>query len=471
MQPASLLLSPLKIDRRPVMPSPSAQPLSPPQRQVYSVAQLNREARALLEGSFPLIWVEGEISNLARPASGHIYFTLKDEQAQVRCAMFKMRRRLLDFQPENGSAVLARVRVSLYEARGDYQLIVEHLEEAGDGRLRREFERLKRRLAEEGLFDEARKRPLPALPRRIGIVTSPSGAAIRDVLSVLRRRFPAIPVLIYPVPVQGPDAPPAIVAALHTAARRNECDLLIVTRGGGSLEDLWAFNDEAVARAIADSPIPVVSAVGHEIDFTIADFAADARAATPSAAAELVSPDRGEWLDTLRHWRSRLARTMQTRLARERQHLEALTRHLRHPGQRLQEQAQRLDELELRLTRALRGRLRHGRARLDTLAARLHGQSPRRQLQALQVRLDTDRRRLLAAMPQRLELERQRLSALARALDAVSPLATLSRGYAIVQDADGRVIRKASEVSVGDDVRVRLAEGRLGCRVEEVEKK
>ncbi len=439
-----------------------------PRREIYSIAQLNREARTLLEGNFPLIWVEGEISNLARPASGHIYFTLKDEQAQVRCAMFKMRRRLLGFQPENGSAVLARVRVSLYEARGDYQLIVEHLEEAGDGRLRRQFEQLKQRLADEGLFDAARKRPLPDLPRCIGVITSPSGAAIRDVLSVLKRRFPAIPLLIYPVPVQGLDAPPAIVEALRTAARRDECDLLLLTRGGGSLEDLWAFNDEAVARAIVNSPIPVVSAVGHEIDITIADFVADVRAATPSAAAELISPDRDEWLDTLRHWRSRLIRAIQSRLAHKQQHLRAVSRHLKHPGQRLQDQAQRLDELEQRLSRALHSRLQHNEARLGTLTVRLHSQSPQRQLATLQLRLNADRQRLHAAMPQRLGGEQQHLAALARALDTVSPLATLGRGYAIVQRPDDRIVRKTSEANIGDPLHVRLGEGRLNCRVEDI---
>ncbi len=470
MQPASFSFLPATEAPAAAMSADHDTPRQP-RREIYSIAQLNREARALLEGNFPLIWVEGEISNLARPASGHLYFTLKDEQAQIRCAMFKMRRRLLGFQPQNGSAVLARVRVSLYEARGDYQLIVEHLEEAGDGRLRRQFEQLKQRLAAEGLFDAARKRPLPQLPHRIGVITSPSGAAIRDVLSVLRRRFPAIPLLIYPVPVQGSDAPPAIVAALRTAARRNECDLLLLTRGGGSLEDLWAFNDETVARAIADSPIPVVSAVGHEIDVTIADFAADVRAATPSAAAELISPDRDEWLDTLRHWRHRLIRALRTRLAREQQHLHAISRHLKHPGQRLQEQAQRLDELELRLTRALRAQWQARRARLDTLRARLHSQSPQRQLTALQSRLDADRRRLRAAMPQRLAEQRQRLAGLARALDTVSPLATLERGYAIVQRPDGRIVRKASEAGIGDPLRVRLGEGRLDCRVEGVKNK
>ena len=448
----------------PLDPSPDR-----PQRTVFSVSQLNREARSLLESNFPLIWVEGEISNLARPASGHIYFTLKDAQAQVRCAMFKMRRRLLNFQPESGSAVLARVRVSLYEARGDYQLIVEHMEEAGDGRLQRQFEMLKQRLAGEGLFDEARKRPLPTLPRRIGIITSPSGAAIRDVLSVLKRRFPAIPLLIYPVPVQGDEAPPAIVSALRTAAKRDDCDLLLLTRGGGSLEDLWAFNNEAVARAIVDSPMPVVSAVGHEIDFTIADFVADVRAPTPSAAAELISPDRDEWHDTLQHWRNRLIRAMQTRLARERQHLQALGRHLKHPGQRLQDQAQRLDELEQRLARAMDARLRRSRAQLDTLGLRLRSQSPARRLEALQLRLNANRQRLRNTMPQRLKQHRQRLAALAHALNTVSPLATLSRGYAIVQKPDGQVIQRASDVDIGDSVQARLAEGRLTCRVEGVE--
>ncbi len=465
MQPASFHSPPETRHPPPMLPDDNT-----PRRKIYSIAHLNREARALLEGSFPLVWVEGEISNLARPASGHIYFSLKDEQAQVRCAMFKMRRRQLNFQPENGSAVLARARVSLYEARGDYQLIVEHLEEAGDGRLRRQFEQLKQRLAGEGLFDTARKRPLPDLPRCIGVITSPTGAAIRDVLSVLKRRFPAIPVLVYPVPVQGSEAPAAIVDALHSAARRDECDLLLLTRGGGSLEDLWAFNDEAVARAIVDSPIPVVSAVGHEIDVTIADFVADMRAPTPSAAAELISPDRGEWRDTLRHWRNRLIRAMQSRLAREQQHLRTVGRHLKHPGQRLQDQAQRLDELEQRLGRALHTRLQHHQARLGTLTARLHGQSPKRQLTTLQLRLNANRRRLHSAMSRRLGEGQQRLTALARALDAVSPLATLSRGYAIVQRPDGPVIHKASEVSIGDPLSVRLGEGRLDCRVEGIRK-
>ncbi|MGA7800973.1 MAG: exodeoxyribonuclease VII large subunit, partial [Gammaproteobacteria bacterium] len=288
--------------------------VSLPQRDVYSVGRLNREVRAALEAGFALLWVEGELSNVARPASGHLYLTLKDAQAQVRCAMFRNRCQFLGFTPQNGMQVLVRARVSLYEPRGDFQLIIEHMEEAGDGALLRAFEALKQRLSKEGLFEEARKRPIPTLPRRVGVVTSPIGAAIRDILSVLRRRFPALPVLIYPVPVQGTDAAPQIAAAVRRASERADCDVLIVTRGGGSLEDLWAFNEELVARAIHDSAIPVVSGVGHEIDFTIADFVADRRAPTPSAAAELVSPDQAEWLAQLRALDARLLQRLQRHL-------------------------------------------------------------------------------------------------------------------------------------------------------------
>jgi exodeoxyribonuclease VII large subunit len=420
----------------------------------------------LLESGFPLLWVEGEISNLARPASGHIYFSLKDDAAQVRCAMFRPQLRLSDVRPENGMRVLVRARVSLYEARGDFQLIAEQMEAAGEGLLRLQFERLKKRLAEEGLFDPARKRPLPALPKRVGIITSPSGAAIHDILSVLDRRFPAIPVLIYPVPVQGVDAPEAIVQALQTAGRRRDCDVLILSRGGGSLEDLWAFNDETVARAIHVCPIPVVSGIGHEIDFTIADFVADARAPTPSVAAEMVSPNRDEWLAMLTQKHRRLVHAQSIRLAQWRQSLDRLARRLKHPGQRLREQAQRLDELELRMTNAMRHRLRHGCSRIAALAARLHGRSPSLRLRELKLRLETVRRRQRLAMDQHLARQRQRLAGLGRALDAVSPLATLGRGYAIVRTRDGRVVRRAQDAAIGESIEARLGEGRLQCRVE-----
>ncbi len=437
-------------------------------REIYSVSNLNNAARDLLENEFPLIWVEGEVSNLARPASGHIYFSLKDESAQLRCAMFKMRNRQVSFRPENGQQVLVRGRLSLYPARGDYQLIAEHMEEAGDGALRRQFELLKHRLHDEGLFDATHKQALPELPSQIGVITSSTGAAIRDILSVLKRRFPGIPVLIYPVPVQGTEAPPAIVAALQTAQKRNECDLLILARGGGSLEDLWAFNDEAVARAIFTCDIPLVSAIGHEVDFTIADFVADLRAPTPSAAAELVSPDRDEWRSTFASWQQRLRRSWQGRMAQQRQHLNWLQRQLKHPGQRLRERAQRLDELEQRLNLAQQARLRQQQARLNTLSARLHGHSPAQRLKEMRLHLDKLQHASRSAITTNLAQHRARLDNLGRALNAISPLATLGRGYAIVQRADGTVIRAAREVALGDAITTRLGSGQLQCRVDAV---
>jgi exodeoxyribonuclease VII large subunit len=452
-------------------PAPDNASNSTRERDIYSVSELNNAARDLLEGHFPLIWVEGEISNLARPASGHIYFSLKDANAQLRCAMFKMRNQRVNFRPENGQQILVRGRLSLYPARGDYQLIAEHMEEAGDGALRRQFELLKHKLHSEGLFDEAHKQPLPELPTRLGIITSPTGAAIRDILSVLKRRFPGIPVLIYPVPVQGAEAPPAIVEALQNAGKRDECDVLILARGGGSLEDLWAFNDEAVARAIHACDIPVVSAIGHEVDFTIADFVADLRAPTPSAAAELVSPDRNEWLDIFTGWQQRLSRAWRARLSRHQQRLDALRRHLKHPGQRLRERAQRLDDLEQRLNLAQQAQFRHRQARLNTLRARLNGLSPAMRLREIRLRLNNLQHSSRNAIKSKLTQQRARLGNLSRALDAVSPLATLGRGYAIVQKPDGQVVRKSSEVHVGEQLSTRLGSGRLDCRVEAVHAK
>ncbi|SCZ55542.1 exodeoxyribonuclease VII large subunit [Thiohalomonas denitrificans] len=439
----------------------------PPDREVFTVSRLNREVRSLLELSLPLIWLEGELSNLARPGSGHLYFSLKDENAQVRCAMFRTRNMHLRFRPENGTHVLVRARVGLYEARGEYQLIIEHMEEAGDGALRRQFEALKARLAQEGLFDASAKRPLPDLPRQIGIVTSPTGAAVRDILTVLRRRFPAIPVIIYPVPVQGAGAGREIARMLARAGERNECDVLIVTRGGGSLEDLWAFNDEVLARAIRNSPIPVVSAVGHEIDFTIADFAADLRAPTPSAAAEVVSPDRIEWLERVSTRKVRLRRCMDSRLQQSGQRLHWLEKRLKHPGRRLMEIAQRLDETEQRMRRAQRGHLRHLAARLDQTRAHLARVAPVHRLQRLEAHRCELERRLHVATEHRRERAAQRLAAAARALNSVSPLSTLSRGYAIVSREDHTVVHRTTDVRTGDRIIARLHEGRLVCRVEE----
>ncbi len=439
------------------------------ERDVYSVSRLNREVRTVLEGSFPLLWVEGELSNLSQPASGHLYFTLKDPFAQVRCAMFRMRRLQLRFRPENGQQVLARVRVSLYEGRGDFQLIVEHLEPAGEGALRLGFERLKQKLAAEGLFAAERKRPLPPFPRQVGLITSPSGAAVQDLLSVLERRFPALPVLIYPVPVQGEEAAPALAAALELANRRAECDVLVIARGGGSLEDLWPFNDEALARAIAASRIPVVTGIGHEIDFSIADFVADRSAPTPSVAAELVSPNGQELARTLGLLRQRLLAAQQRRQVLLAGRLAALGRHLQllHPQARLQQQAQRLDELVARLQRRMAHQLTLLRMRHRGLGERLGATSPGRRLLALDQSLARLGQRLQGALARGLGQRRQALQRLAATLEAVSPLGTLARGYAIVRRlSDGAILRDVSEVEVGEGIEARLQRGRLIARVE-----
>lgn len=441
---------------------------SPAGEPVYTVSQLNREARLLLERSFPALWISGELSNLARPASGHLYFSLKDEQAQVRCALFRGAARSLRFRPENGQQVLARARIGLYEPRGDYQLIVEHMEPAGDGLLLRRLEELKQRLAAEGLFDAARKRALPALPRRIGVVTSPSGAAIHDILKILRRRFPAVPVVIYPTPVQGEAARAGIVAAIASAGARAECDVLILARGGGSLEDLWCFNEEAVARAIVACPIPVISGVGHETDFTLADLAADLRAPTPSGAAEHAVPEGGEWLARSRELERRAQAGMGRRLEQLAQAADGLGQRLArmHPALVLQQHARRLAELRARSGRALPALLRLRRLETGHLLARLSAATPATLLASHREQLDRQRERLLGALRLQLAAGGQRLAVAAAALQAYSPLQTLERGYAIVTEAaSGRVIRRATEVDEGTLVSARLAEGAIEARV------
>ena len=435
-------------------------------RNVYTVSELNTKARALLEENFPSIWVEGEISNLARPGSGHIYFSLKDSRCQLRCAMFRMHNRRVDFTPENGTQVLANGRISLYPERGDYQLIVQFLEEAGAGALRRAFEALKQRLSAEGLFDEGAKRPLPTLPRQIGIITSPTGAAVRDILSVLARRFPAIPVLIYPVPVQGAGAAPEIARMLDLASNRSDCDVLILARGGGSLEDLWAFNEESVARAIRRCRVPVVTGVGHEVDVTIADFAADRRAATPSAAAELVSPQVSEWRQQLENGLRRLALHARRRVADERRSLTALSRRLAHPRRRLYDLSQGLDALVARLARAARHTSVTRRARLAAVDARLRQRDPSQVLSAYRATWRQLSQRLHQASARDLAQRQSRLGGLVRALEAVGPVATLDRGYAIVtRAADGELIRASDQLTVGEEIDTRLASGRIGSRV------
>jgi exodeoxyribonuclease VII large subunit len=434
---------------------------------VFTVSRLNREARALLERGLGSVWLEGEISNLSRPASGHWYFSLKDEAAQVRCAMFRQRNLLVRFPVKDGAQVLARGRVSLYEARGEFQVVIEHLEEAGEGILRRRFEALQQKLNAEGLFDTRHKQPLPLLPRRIGVITSPTGAAIRDILHILRRRFPAIPVLIYPVAVQGEAAPREIVQALQLADQRRDCDVLILARGGGSLEDLWAFNDEAVARAIFACRLPVVSGVGHEVDFTIADFVADERAPTPSGAAERVVPDRAEWLRSLTATGRRLALAMRRRLTDSGNAVLVREQRLAraHPGAVLRQYAQRLDDLEDRLRLAARTRLERVAHRLSTANGLLLRASPALRVAALRLRLDAARRDLARAVHDCVGARRQRLELAARALHAVSPLATLDRGYAIVADAAGKVLMDATPLLPGDRVAARLARGHFIAEV------
>lgn len=446
----------------------SAQP-SGTARTVYAVSELADILRGLIEDSLPSVWVSGEISNFSRPASGHWYFTLKDDRAQLRCAMFKNVNYYVRPQPKDGDAVLVRAKVGIYPARGELQLIVEHLEAAGTGALLRAFEQLKAKLAAEGLFDAALKRPLPKLPRRIGIITSGTGAALQDILNALRRRWPLAEVALYPVPVQGKEAPPAIIRALRELPVRAPVDVILLARGGGSLEDLWAFNDEGVARAIRACPVPVVSGVGHEIDFTIADFAADVRAATPTAAAELATPDIGEryaQVDTLDIALITLTRRRLLALRERLMQLSARVQTL-HPGRRLHERAQRLDELDERLRHAMRGRLAAKRDALLRAGRRFDTAAPLPKLLA--------RRERVAMLASRLRLQGRNLltdrsSRLRQAealLNSLNPSAVLERGYALALSADGRVLRDAAAVAAGERVTIRLGRGGFDADVVE----
>ncbi|KHO66242.1 exodeoxyribonuclease VII large subunit [Pseudomonas flexibilis] len=435
-------------------------------REVLSVSQLNNRARLLLEDVFAQVWVEGEISNLARPASGHVYFTLKDGQAQVRCALFRQNALRVRQALRDGLAVRVRGKVSLFEGRGDYQLILDSVEPAGDGALRLAFEALKGKLSDEGLFAAERKRPLPSHPRRIGIVSSPTGAVIRDIISVFRRRAPQVELTLVPTAVQGREATAQIVRALQLADRQG-FDALILARGGGSLEDLWCFNEEAVARALAACVTPTVSAVGHETDVSICDFVADVRAPTPSAAAELLAPHSADLQQRLAVLERRLQLCMRQHLHREQLRLEGLLRRLRHPGERVQQLALRVDDLERRLHQALQRRLGQSRERLLRLEHRLASRHPGRQLALLRQRLDSLAERLPRATLAGLRQRRLQLAALAQTLQVVSPLATLGRGYSILLDEQGHAIRDARQTHVGQRLEARLGDGRLSVRVED----
>lgn len=430
---------------------------------VISVSELNRQARQMLERKFPLQWIAGEISNLTRAASGHIYFTLKDEGAQARCVMFRSRAQTLPWRLENGQQVEARALVSLYEARGDFQLNVEALRRAGLGRLFEAFARLKEKLDTEGLFSPERKRPLPRFPRHIGIVSSPQAAALRDVLAALRRRAPNVHAILYPTPVQGEGAASSIAAAIATADRRDECELLLLVRGGGSIEDLWAFNEEPVARAIAACSRPLVCGVGHETDLTIADLVADLRAATPTAAAELATQgwfDAGAEINALQH---ALHNAIADRIARAQQGLDHLALRLIHPAQRLARGREQLALLSSRLGAALARETRRHRERIDRNALRLGRNIPRTEHR--RGRLALLDQRLAAAIQRQTEQRRNTLAALHAALAHLNPQATLARGFAIVRDAAGRVVSDAATLRNGDAASIDLAHGHAHVRV------
>ena len=436
--------------------------------RALTVSELNHQARHLLESSFMQVWVEGELSGFSRPSSGHWYFSLKDQKCQIRCAMFRGANQRIRTLPREGDQIRIRGKVTLYENRGDFQIIVEHLEPAGLGALQQAFEALKARLQGEGLFDPARKKPIPATPRHIGVVTSPTGAAIHDILTVLKRRCPAIPVTLYPTAVQGQAATADIVQAIDRAQRHGLADVLIIGRGGGSLEDLWCFNEEAVARAIAACPIPTVSAVGHEVDVTIADFVADLRAPTPSAAAEKISPDQQDWLRRLTEQQGRLGQSARRLLQRLDNQLGHLSARLRDPRRELLEKAQRMDELELRLNKAIRNRLDQQKQKTDYLLQRMSAQSPRRTLKTASEQTQQLEERLTLAARHLLRQKDERLQHIAQTLHVVSPLATLGRGYAIVRDDQGRIVRKAGDLETGDQITARLGRGSVSAQVTEI---
>lgn len=442
-----------------------------PEVSVLSVSSLNRLARDLLERNFPAVLVEGEISNFVQPSSGHWYLTLKDKSSQIRCAMFTNRNRQVRFKPQNGSQVIIKGRLSIYEGRGDYQLIADNMEEAGDGALRRAFEELKAKLQAEGLFAPAHKQAILSRYDHIGVITSATGAAFQDILSVFARRFPATRITLFPVAVQGKEAPAEIVRAISLANKlrdKLQLEALIVGRGGGSLEDLQAFNEESVARAIFASELPITSAVGHEIDFTIADFVADLRAPTPSAAAEQMCPDQQDYFDTFSAYAVQFSSLINQVLKTSQQQLNWLVRQLKHPGRRLQEQAQHLDRLDMRMQRAIRNRLLLQQTDVQQLRQRLLANSPTQSLRQSTTLLANNKRRLISAFSNHVEMHRGTLTSLARSLHAVSPLQTLSRGYSITYTQDARVVRDTRMLEVGTTLISKLQEGHVKSTVVDV---
>jgi exodeoxyribonuclease VII large subunit len=438
------------------------------EKNILSVSQLNRRAKQLLETHIPLIWVSGELSNFAKPGSGHWYFSLKDERAQIRCAMFKQANSRLRWQPTAGMHVLVRARVSLYEGRGDYQLIVEHMEEAGAGALMQAFEDLKAKLQQEGLFDESQKQVLPRFPQHIGIITSPTGAAVRDILAVIQRRYPIVKTTIIPVAVQGAGAASDIVGGIKKAIKFAKFDVLILSRGGGSIEDLWAFNDETLARTINACPIPIISAVGHEVDFTIADFVADVRAPTPSVSAEIITPDINEWLQTLDDVQQQLIRHQLRLIQQKQQRLSFLKRRLRHPKEQIQYQQQRLSQIERALLRNITNIIAGQKQNLQATTKQLRRQHPTAKIQLLADKVNQLKLRSQRAITQTLNARRQQLSSSAQLLNAVNPLTVLARGYSITSLGDGTVITNKEQVSVGEELSIKLGRGKIISQVTKI---
>lgn len=442
---------------------------APVEKKIYTVSRLNQEVQRQLETGFGSLWLQGELSNFSRPGSGHFYFSLKDSQSQIRCAMFKGRNRYIDFKPDNGDAVVVRGKLGLYSARGDFQLIVEHMEPAGAGKLQAAFEATKRELDSLGWFASENKRPIPALPQTIGVVTSPTGAALRDVLQVLKRRYRQANIIIYPTLTQGKSAAPDIVKAIRSANARAEADVLLLVRGGGSLEDLWAFNEVQVAEAIKLSTLPIVAGIGHEVDITISDLVSDLRAPTPSAAAELATPDTStlqlrvdEARRSLINTQSRQLQTLQRNLE---QYLSRL--YLRHPENRLREQSQRIDELDQRLLRSMQNLMRQRTDGAQATSNRLAALSPTYRVARLNDRVNGLRTRLTGAAGKRQAAARAQFELLARTLHSVSPLAVLDRGYAIVSH-NGKPVTHVENVTPGKEIKARLANGEIQAIVSAV---
>lgn len=445
---------------------------SPAANDIYTISRLNREVRTVLEEVFPTVWVQGEISNLAKPASGHLYFSLKDNAAQVRCAMFKNRQSGLRFEPENGMQILARANVGLYEGRGEFQLIIQSLEPAGAGALQLAFEALKQKLSAEGLFDEQHKKLFPLFPKNIGIITSATGAAVRDILSILKRRYPSAHIIIYPTLVQGAGAAIEIANAIKLAEQRKECDVFILARGGGSIEDLWAFNEELVARTIFDITTPIVSGVGHEIDFTIADFVADQRAATPSAAAELISPDSIEVTTKLKHREEQLIRSQKQTINNFQNRVELLSKHLPHPKQRLMELIQRTDEYSMRLKHQVEKRISNNKMTLTEITGKVNELNPAHKIAGQIEKINGLKMQFKKSINRTLEKAHDEVSNLSHVLNTVSPVSTLERGYAIVTEhKTNRIVTNTNHLQPGGQLRIILAASEIDSTIDKIHEK